>query len=116
MRFWRYKKFWAISVLDYKAVRSVCSDKINKTEQWNEYAEEYTSENSIRARGASSLQKNNKEYRPSKNPCKVLEHNFPLEEGKIFTLRIYVINNNTAYVSLGTSCDIGVSAVESIHR
>ena len=46
------KKVCAISGLDYKTVKSGISDKINKPEQWNEYTDEYTSENGIRRKGA----------------------------------------------------------------
>ncbi len=46
------KKICAHSGLDYKTVKSGISDKINKPEQWNEYTEEYTSENGIRRKGA----------------------------------------------------------------
>ena len=52
MRFWWYKKDLCHSGLDYKTVKSGISDKINKPEQWNEYTEEYTSENGIRRKGA----------------------------------------------------------------
>ncbi len=61
--------------------------------------------------------KNNcQEYRPCKDPRKVLDHDFPLEGGKVSPYGVYVINNNTAYVNLGTICDTGAFAVESIRR
>ena len=42
-------------------------------------------------------------------------HDFPLKElGKVAPYGIYVINDNTAYVNLGTSHDTGQFAVESI--
>lgn len=228
------KKVCAISGLDYKTVKSGISDKINKPEQWNEYTDEYTSENGIRRKGAGrpgiekkypeitekvkfilenntfgnpeqvlvwtnlslrqivqvldseyniktnknvisdileelgyskqvnqkmeqvgnqhpnrdeqfkhinnkaqefiaaglpvisvdtkkkeligNFKNNGQEYRPCKNPRKVLDHDFPLEGGKVSPYGIYVINNNTAYVNLGTSCDTGAFAVESIRR
>lgn len=53
MRFWWYKKkVCAIRGLDYKTVKSGIFDQINKPELWNEYTEEYTSENGIRRKGA----------------------------------------------------------------
>ena len=56
------------------------------------------------------------EYRPQKDPRKVLDHDFPLEGGKVSPYGVYVINNNTAYVNLGTDHDTGTFAVESIRR
>ena len=58
-----------------------------------------------------------KEYRKNKDPRKVLDHDFPLKElGKVAPYGVYVINDNTAYVNLGTSHDTGEFAVESISR
>lgn len=58
-----------------------------------------------------------KEYRKYKDPREVLDHDFPLEElGKVAPYGVYVLNNNTAYVNLGTSHDTGEFAVESISR
>lgn len=56
------------------------------------------------------------EYRPKKNPRKVLDHDFPLEGGKVSPYGVYVVNNNTAYVNLGTDHDTSAFAVESIRR
>ena len=56
------------------------------------------------------------EYRPKKNPRKVLDHDFPLEGGKVSPYGVYVVNNNTAYVNLGIDHDTGMFAVESIRR
>ena len=56
------------------------------------------------------------EYRQKKNPRKVLDHDFPLEGGKVAPYGVYVINNNTAYVNLGTDHDTSAFAVESIRR
>ncbi len=58
-----------------------------------------------------------KEYRKSKDPRKVLDHDFPLEElGKVSPYGVYVLNDNTAFVNLGTSHDTSEFAVESIAR
>jgi transposase len=58
-----------------------------------------------------------KEYRKNKDPREVLDHDFPLKElGKVAPYGVYVINDNTAYVNLGTSHDTGEFAVESISR
>ena len=56
------------------------------------------------------------EYRPKKTPRKVLDHDFPLDGGKVSPYGVYVINNNTAYVNLGTDHDTSAFAVESIRR
>ena len=58
-----------------------------------------------------------KEYRPKKEPRKVLDHDFPIEElGKIAPYGVYNINNNTGFVNVGTSRDTSEFAVESISR
>jgi transposase len=58
-----------------------------------------------------------KEYRKNKDPREVLDHDFPIKElGKVAPYGVYVINDNTAYVNLGTSHDTGEFAVESISR
>lgn len=55
------------------------------------------------------------EYRKSKDPRKVLDHDFPIKElGKVAPYGIYVLNNNTGFVNLGTDHDTGEFAVESI--
>jgi hypothetical protein len=57
------------------------------------------------------------EYRPSKDPRKVLDHDFPIEElGKIAPYGIYNLNSNTGFVNVGTSRDTAEFAVESIWR
>jgi hypothetical protein len=57
------------------------------------------------------------EYRPKKQPRKVLDHDFPLEElGKIAPYGVYNLNNNTGFVNVGTSHDTSEFAVESISR
>ena len=44
------------------------------------------------------------EYREVKNPRKVLHHDFPIPElGKVAPYGVYVLNNNTGFVNLGTS-------------
>jgi transposase len=64
-----------------------------------------------------NFKNNGREYRKSKNPRKVLDHDFPLKElGKVAPYGVYVLNDNTAYVNLGTSHDTSEFAVESINR
>jgi len=58
-----------------------------------------------------------KEYRPKCSPCKVLDHDFPIEElGKIAPYGVYNINNNIGFVNVGTSHDTSEFAVESVSR
>ena len=57
------------------------------------------------------------EYRPQKQPRKVLDHDFPLKElGKIAPYGVYTVNNNVGFVNVGTSHDTSEFAVESISR
>lgn len=64
-----------------------------------------------------NFKNNGKEYRKSKDPRKVLDHDFPIEElGKVAPYGVYVLNNNTAFVNLGISRDTSEFAVESISR
>ena len=57
------------------------------------------------------------EYRTKKDPRKVLDHDFPIEElGKISPYGVYNLNSNTGFVNVGTSHDTSEFAVESISR
>ena len=57
------------------------------------------------------------EYRHTKNPRKVWDHDFPIEElGKISPYGVYNLNNNMGFVNVGTSHDTSEFAVESISR
>jgi hypothetical protein len=57
------------------------------------------------------------EYRPEKQPRKVLDHDFPIKElGKIAPYGVYLVNNNVGFVNVGTSHDTSEFAVESISR
>ena len=56
------------------------------------------------------------EYRPVKSPRKVLDHDFPLEGGKVAPYGVYLLNNNQGFVNLGTDHDTSAFAVESIRR
>ena len=60
---------------------------------------------------------NGQEYRPVKNPKLVYDHDFPKDElVKVAPYGVYVVNDNTAFVNLGTSSDTSEFAVESIYR
>jgi hypothetical protein len=57
------------------------------------------------------------EYRHKKDPRKVLDHDFPIEElGKIAPYGVYNLNHNVGFVNVGTSHDTSEFAVESISR
>lgn len=64
-----------------------------------------------------NFKNNGQEYRYKKDPRKVLDHDFPIEElGKISPYGVYNLNNNTGFVNVGTSHDTSEFAVESISR
>jgi len=57
------------------------------------------------------------EYRKSRDPRKVLDHDFPIKElGKISPYGVYNLNHNVGFVNVGTSHDTAEFAVESISR
>ena len=57
------------------------------------------------------------EYRKNKDPRKVWDHDFPIPElGKVSPYGVYVLNNNTGFINLGTDHDTSEFAVESIYR
>ena len=64
-----------------------------------------------------NFKNNGAEYRKQKDGRKVLDHDFPIPElGKVAPYGIYVVNDNTGFVNLGTDHDTGAFAVESIRR
>lgn len=55
------------------------------------------------------------EYRRTKDARKTLDHDFEIKElGKIVPYGVYVVNNNTGFVNLGTNHDTAEFASESI--
>ncbi len=57
------------------------------------------------------------EYRKEKSPRKVLDHDFPISElGKVNPYGVYVLNDNTGFVNLGTSHDTAEFAGESVYQ
>jgi hypothetical protein len=57
------------------------------------------------------------EYRRSKEPRKVLDHDFPIKElGKIAPYGVYNLNHNVGFVNVGTNHDTAEFAVTSISR
>ena len=64
-----------------------------------------------------NFKNNGSEYRPKKEPRKVLDHDFLIKKlGKIAPYGIYNVNNNTGFVNVGTNHDTSEFAVESISR
>lgn len=64
-----------------------------------------------------NFKNNGSEYRKSKDPQKVLDQDFPIKElGKVSPYGVYVLNNNTGFINLGTDHDTAEFAVESIRR
>jgi len=60
---------------------------------------------------------NGRTYKKKKEPTKVLDHDFPIEElGKVTPYGVYDINRNEGFVNLGISKDTPEFAVESISR
>ena len=64
-----------------------------------------------------NFKNNGQEYRHTKDPRLVLDHDFPIPElGKVAPYGVYLLNDNTGFVNLGTSADTSEFAVESIRR
>ena len=62
-----------------------------------------------------NFKNNGSEYRAKRDPRHVLDHDFPLPElGKVAPYGVYVLNNNTGFVNLGTSHDTPEFAGESV--
>lgn len=62
-----------------------------------------------------NFKNNGAEYRKSKDPRRVLDHDFPISElGKVAPYGVYVLNDNTGFVNLGVSHDTSEFAVSSI--
>lgn len=63
----------------------------------------------------SNVKNNDQEYRPAKQVRKTLDHDFPLPElGKVNPYEVYVLNDNTRFINLGTDHDTSAFALESI--
>lgn len=64
-----------------------------------------------------NFKNNGAEYRKRKDARKVFDHDFPIKElGKVSPYGVYVLNNNTGFINLGTDHDTAEFAVESIRR
>ena len=64
-----------------------------------------------------NFKNNGQEYRKSGDPRKVLDHDFLIPElGKVAPYGVYVLNDNTGFINLGTDHDTAEFAAESILR
>ena len=64
-----------------------------------------------------NFKNNGSEYRKENDPRRVLDHDFALPElGKVSPYGVYVLNDNTGFVNLGTNHDTSEFAAESICR
>lgn len=64
-----------------------------------------------------NFKNNGSEYRKQGEPRQVLDHDFELPElGKVAPYGVYVLNDNTGFVNLGTDHDTSEFAAESICR
>ena len=64
-----------------------------------------------------NFKNNGLEYRKSGDPRKVWDHDFPIPElGKVAPYGVYVLNDNTGFINLGTDHDTAEFAAESILR
>jgi len=98
--------------------RNAQFEYINKTAAvFLEAGEPVVSVDTKKKEKIGNFKNNGCEYRPKKQPRKVLDHDFPIKElGKIAPYGIYNVNNNTGFVNVGTSHDTSEFAVESISR
>jgi hypothetical protein len=89
----------------------------NKAKQFLDLGIPVISVDTKKKENIGNLKNNGTEYRRKKDPRKVLDHDFPIEElGKIAPYGVYVLNSNVGFVNLGTSHDTAEFAVESISR
>ena len=64
-----------------------------------------------------NFKNNGLEYRKAGDPRKVWDHDFPIAElGKVAPYGVYVLNDNTGFINLGTDHDTAEFAAESILR
>jgi hypothetical protein len=98
--------------------RNAQFEYINKTAcEYLEEGEPVISVDTKKKECIGNFKNNGNEYRPSKQPRKVLDHDFPIEElGKIAPYGVYNVNSNVGFVNVGTSHDTSEFAVESILR
>ena len=91
---------------------------INETsEEFLDRGEPVISIDTKKKENVGNFKNNGSEYRPVKDPRKVLDHDFPLPElGKVSPYGVYVLNDNTGFVNLGISHDTPEFAGESVSQ
>lgn len=98
--------------------RNAQFEHINSTAaKYLESGEPVISVDTKKKENIGNFKNNGQEYRHKKDPRKVLDHDFPIEElRKISPYGVYNLTNNTGFVNVGTSHDTSEFAVESISR
>ena len=91
---------------------------INETAQaYLEHGDPVISIDTKKKENVGNFKNHGSEYRKEKSPRKVLDHDFPIPElGKVNPYGVYVLNDNTGFVNLGTSHDTAEFAGESVYR
>ena len=91
---------------------------INETAQaYLEHGDPVISIDTKKKENVGNFKNPGSEYRKEKSPRKVLDHDFPIHElGKVNPYGVYVLNDNTGFVNLGTSHDTAEFAGESVYR
>jgi hypothetical protein len=88
-----------------------------KAKEFIDFGEPVISVDTKKKENIGNFKNLGKEYRRSKDPRKVLDHDFPIKElGKISPYGVYNLNHNIGFVNVGTSHDTAEFAVESIFR
>ena len=88
-----------------------------KAKKFIEMGEPVISVDTKKKENIGNFKNSGQEYRKTKEPRKVLDHDFPLKElGKITPYGVYNLNHNIGFVNVGTSSDTAEFAVESISR
>jgi hypothetical protein len=88
-----------------------------KAKEFIEFGEPVISVDTKKKENIGNFKNQGREYRRSKEPRKVLDHDFPIKElGKISPYGVYNLNHNVGFVNVGTNHDTAEFAVESISR
>ncbi|MBQ9327978.1 MAG: ISAzo13 family transposase [Solobacterium sp.] len=89
----------------------------NKAQEFIEAGDPVISVDTKKKELIGNFKNNGSEYRRERDPRQVLDHDFALPElGKVAPYGVYVLNDNTGFVNLGTDHDTSEFAAESICR
>lgn len=87
----------------------------NLAKQYLEAGDPVISVDTKKKENIGNFKNNGAEYRKSKDPRKVWDHDFPVAElGKVNPYGVYVLNSNTGFINLGTDHDTSEFAAASI--